>query len=993
MRLGIVMFGTVILLLLWAGGEAEAQVDYSMAVEHDRIRLLENGTGESNQTLYLTNFCAHTLTIELTVEHGSPVVNVTPVVRTVTLGSGGDGQYNYSIESENANISNVEVIINGRVTHVDGATSPEPYERSDTFIVRKPASFDSDGSPLIYSTYVGGEDRDRGYSMAVDDDGYVYVTGYTRSADFPITEGAFNDTLNGYRDVYVAKLSPDGSDLIYSTYVGGSSYDDIGSGICVDNEGSVYVAGYTASDDFPTTPGAYDREYNGGEVDGFIFKLSPDGSTLEYSTYIGGSAIDGIRDIAIDNNKNVTVIGITNSTNFPTSTTAKDRSHNGLFDAFVLRLSDKGTQLMASTYLGGTNNDEAYAIALDDDGHAYVTGYTESTNFPKTNGVFDRTHNGETDIFVTKVSHSGTTFQYSTFVGGTYWEEAYDIVLDDEEYAYVTGFTDSYDFPTTDGAYNRSKNGWWEDMFVFQLSPSGTYLKFSTYIGGEDEDYGMSLDVDVDGSVYAVGRTSSRDFPTTPDTYNQSTGGNIILFMLKENGTELAYSSALGGWEVTYVYDIVHSGNGNCYVTGYTYSGFPVTDGAYDETHNMDSDIYVFKMKVTINTPLIASIRSISPAAPNVGDAVSFNGSGEDSDGYITAYQWHSSIDGNLSTNVSFTTSTLSPGEHLITFRVMDNRSYWSENVSQLLNVNLVPTAHIQLMTPAYQLQGKTVYFRGSGNDTDGSVEGYQWVSSIDGTISSKMTFSKTTLSNGTHTISFRVQDDDGAWSSWANASLNILNPGEAPPVASIISITPTSLKAGELVSFQGKGVHAYWNVTHFAWHSDIQGSLDRNETFHTDELVPGTHTISFKVTDEMGEESVEATAIVVVRAPEGQEDDDDGLPLFLIIGVVVVLVGAVGGFMAYKQRQGGTPAVPAGKAQAPAAKAPAPAPAPAPPSPEAAYQPPAKAPAPEPQKPPAPETVTIQCPSCQGRMRIPKLGRLQQIKCEACGLEGELEV
>ena len=849
-------------------------------------------------------------------------------------------------------------------------------------------------SHIIFSTFIGGEERDRGYSMAIDDDGYIYVTGYTRSVDFPITDGAFNDTLQEYRDVYVAKLSPDGSELIYSTYVGGSSYDEVAMGICVDDAGSVYVAGTTGSEDFPTTEGAYDRIHNGGEVDGFIFKLSPDGSTLEYSTFIGGKGIDVIRDIALDQHHNVTVTGSTNSTNFPTTTTAKDKSHNGLFDAFVLRLSDNGSKLMASTYLGGGKDDEGYAIALDGDSHAYVTGYTESANFPKTTGVLDNSHNGYYDVFVTKVSRSGTTYQYSTFIGGTGEDVGNDIVLDNENNAYVTGFTSSDEFPTTKGAYDRSINGWWENMFVLKLNPTGTNLGFSTFIGGEYEDYGMALDLDDDDNVYVVGQTSSDDFPTTPNAFSNDTAGNITLSVLKDNGTVITSSTAIGGKWMDDVYDIEYGGNGYCFITGSTPSDdFPTTRGAFNESLNGDEDVYVIKMRVPLNTPPTASIDSITPSAPSVGDTVYFNGSGSDPDGHITAYFWHSSIDGNLSTSANFSIATLTAGDHVITFRVADNLSFWSKNATYFLHVADRPTATIDDISPSPALYGQLVHFNGSGSDPDGTVLAYEWKSDLDGALSSSASFTDRP-SVGNHTISFRVQDDDGLWSDWVTRTLQVLQPGAELPVASITSITPNPARQGATVTFSGNGSHSVWSVAQYAWLSDMQGLLSQNTTFSTSDLLAGTHTITFKVIDETGQASLPVNRTLVVLADE--TDDDDGMTqLGLDITIVAILILAAclaSGAVIYLR----TRAPPSTMATL---RAPGPTFSPShdpyrmsgPPTTTSSQPYPPPPPAPPPVSPV--ETVTLECPDCQHRIKVQKLGQTQTVKCGSCGLEGDIEV
>ncbi|MEK5037561.1 SBBP repeat-containing protein [Sporosarcina sp. FSL K6-3457] len=256
------------------------------------------------------------------------------------------------------------------------------------------------GTALVYSTYLGGTELDQGLGIAVDNAGNAYVTGDTLSANFPTTPGAFQTTFNAFTDAFVTKLNPMGTQLVYSTYLGGSDYDST-TGIIVDNVGNAYVTGYTSSTDFPTTPGAFDTTYK-GDGDAFVTKLNPTGSKLVYSTYLGGTDLDQGLGIAVDNAGNVYVTGATQSADFPTTTCAFDTTFNGVIDAFVTKLNPAGTALLYSTYLGGSDFNQGYAIAVDNAHNAYVTGLTMSTDFPTSPNAFDTTFNGVQDAFVTK---------------------------------------------------------------------------------------------------------------------------------------------------------------------------------------------------------------------------------------------------------------------------------------------------------------------------------------------------------------------------------------------------------------------------------------------------------------------------------------------------------------------------------------------------------------------------------------------------------------
>ncbi|MCK5561676.1 MAG: SBBP repeat-containing protein [Thermoplasmata archaeon] len=328
--------------------------------------------------------------------------------------------------------------------------------------------------------------------------------------------------------------------LVYSTYVGGSDYDS-GQGIAIDSSDNAYVTGYTHSSNFPYTLGSYDTTYN-LNCDVFVLKLNPIGSTLMYSTYIGGNDDDRGYGIALDSTGNVYVTGYTQSSNFPITAGANDTTYNGNGDVFVLKLNPAGTgssDLMYSTYVGGSNNDHGLGIEIETTGNAYVTGRTKSSNFPTSSSAYDTTYNGGgSDVFVLKLDATGSSFIYSTFIGGSSSDPGHDIAIDSNGNAYVTGFTDSSDFPTTPGANDTTFNGGW-DVFVLKLNPSGSSLSYSTFIGGSGDDFGNSIRIALDstGNAYVTGYTTSSDFPTTPGANDTSYNGNWDGFVLKINLT------------------------------------------------------------------------------------------------------------------------------------------------------------------------------------------------------------------------------------------------------------------------------------------------------------------------------------------------------------------------------------------------------------------------------------------------------------------------
>src|SRR5438876_73683 len=358
---------------------------------------------------------------------------------------------------------------------------------------------------LSYSTYLGGSGEDRDPAIAVDAAGNAYVTGHTESRNFPTTTGAFQTGFgggamsSGQGDAFVTKLNPAGSALVYSTYLGGSGPDDgkgiavdaagnavrasghtAGAGVAVDAAGDACMTGYTSSTTSPTTAGAFQPSYGGasGSSNAFVTKLNPTGSALVYSTYLGGSGGGGDygQGIAVDVAGNAYVTGITSSSDFPTTAGAFQTTFGGgLYDIFVTKLEPTGSALVYSTYLGGSALDKGYGIAVDTSGNSYVTGLTYSTDFPTTPGAIQTTYSegglySGGDAFVTKLNAAGSALVYSTYLGGRGTDMGRAIALQYPN-VYVTGHTESYDFPTTTGAFQTMHDAVsGTDVFVAKIA-------------------------------------------------------------------------------------------------------------------------------------------------------------------------------------------------------------------------------------------------------------------------------------------------------------------------------------------------------------------------------------------------------------------------------------------------------------------------------------------------------------------------------------------
>ncbi|MFB3896979.1 MAG: SBBP repeat-containing protein [bacterium] len=464
---------------------------------------------------------------------------------------------------------------------------------------------------LIYSTFLGGFSGDYGFSVAVDTAGNAYVTGYTLAADFPVTAAAFDTSSNGMADVFISKVNDTGSALIYSTYLGGSS-NDYGQGICVDSDGNAYITGHTYSNNFPTTSGAYDTTYNGGE-DTFISKLNKAGTALVYSTFIGGSNDDYGSSIAIDTAGNAYITGGTESANdFPITLGAFDTTHNGDFDVFISKLNPDGSMLIYSTFLGGSTTDSAISIAVDSSGNVYIGGATSSSDFPTTSGAYDTTLNGNIDIFISKLDTTGTAMVYSSFFGGSSTNYFKNLCIDTSGNVYITGYTYSSDFPITPGALDTVYHGG-GDIFISKFSNIGSTLIYSCLFGSSSSDIAYGIDVDTVGYIYISGMTYSPDFPVTAGAFDTTYhgAGDVFVSELNANCSALIHSTFLGGSGTDQAYDIKLDPDRNTVITGHTGSmGFPITPGAFDTTYN-SSDAYVSKLLLHLTpnfygTPLIS---------------------------------------------------------------------------------------------------------------------------------------------------------------------------------------------------------------------------------------------------------------------------------------------------------------------------------------------------------------------------------------------------
>ncbi|MEG4630834.1 SBBP repeat-containing protein [Microcoleus sp. AR_TQ3_B6] len=445
---------------------------------------------------------------------------------------------------------------------------------------------------LAYSTYLGGSGLDSANRMTVDSTGAAYIIGTTVN-NFTTTPGAFQTTPGGQADFLVTKINPQGTALVYSTYIGGIG-NEYGFDIAVDSQGNAYLTGQV-DPGYPTTPGSFQPTITGYSA--AATKLNPAGNALVYSTFLSGSQGDLGNGIAVDSNGNAYVTGLTGG-NFPTTANASQPIYGGGVDAFITKVNPTGTGLVYSTYLGGSSREDAQAIALDNNGNAYITGLTYSTNLPLTNAFQSTLGGGLYDAFLSKFDANGVR-NYSTYLGGSGDEKGGDIDVDSSGNAYVVGITSSTNFPTA-SPIQAANAGGANDAFVSKLSPVGNSLIYSTYLGGSGDDNGHRITVDSANNVYVTGDTTSTNFPTKNAIQSASGGGkDAFVTSINSSGSALVDSTYLGGSADDYGNGIAVDASGAVYVAGSSAStNFPTATPLQAANGGGDFDVFITKIIV-----------------------------------------------------------------------------------------------------------------------------------------------------------------------------------------------------------------------------------------------------------------------------------------------------------------------------------------------------------------------------------------------------------
>lgn len=457
---------------------------------------------------------------------------------------------------------------------------------------------------LTWSTLLGSTGEDQPTDVAFDSAGRVTVAGYTWSSTFPSTSGVLPYTANS--DGFVSRFEPSSSTLLFTSFVGGHGNDEIHD-MVLEPSGRVYVAGRTTATDFPVTAGAYDPTYN-GMWDGFAARLRADGSALLYSTYIGGSKSDSFYALGLDSLGQPTLAGESESTNYPTTPGAYDTTTDGFGDAVVTRLNAAGTGLVFSTFIGGSIYDIPRSLDIDSIGNTYVTGLAGSGDFPTTPGAFQESP--WSPGFVIKFSPSGALLA-STFLGGSGGADLHAVRVGPGQRVYVSGWTQSTDFPVTPGAYDTTFSGGFGDTIVSCFDADLSVLKYSTFFGGTGNDIERAYDIALgaSGDVTIVGFTTSQVFPTTAGCSQpaKQIPAYFAGFVARMNPdlSKLLYSTYLNGYGSlggglsinTSVVAVAIQPNGEAVVTGNTAaSNFPTTPGAFQATPGGHIDGFVTQL-------------------------------------------------------------------------------------------------------------------------------------------------------------------------------------------------------------------------------------------------------------------------------------------------------------------------------------------------------------------------------------------------------------
>lgn len=527
------------------------------------------------------------------------------------------------------------------------------------------------------STYFGRFGFDEATDLAVDGDGFVYVSGWTESFAFPST---------GF-DAFVLKLTPDGSQVVYTAYLRGSGFD-IATGLAVHTDGSVYVVGHTTSTDFPLV-NAFQSALR-GPSDLWMAKLDSSGSLI-YSTYYGGSSFENGSAIAVSASGEAYVAGSTGSFDLPSVTGFQTENRGGFSDGFVMRIRPDGTAPSWASYLGGNGEEHTHGLALDAADHLVVAGSTSSMNFPVASAIQDDFGGGFADGFITKFSPDGSTLVFSTYLGRSSRDLVTSLQLDEEGAIYVAGSTGSFDFPTVN-AFQPFYAGGFTDGFIARFEPNGQGPTLSTFFGGQGDDVILGLVRDARGHWYIAGQTDSFDFPTLSAIQGQVNGIDGFVAEFSADAQTLALSTPIGGTELDTAFGVGVAPSGDVWVAGRADSAdFPIVN-AFQPDHAGSADAFIARLTSSLppnQTPFAFAGEDRTIVAAGCTAAVILDGTlSSDPDSNPLEYTWS----GAFGTATGATPSVdLTPGVHDVTLTIDDGRGGFATDTVVITVVDNTP--------------------------------------------------------------------------------------------------------------------------------------------------------------------------------------------------------------------------------------------------------------------------------------------------------------
>ncbi len=437
-----------------------------------------------------------------------------------------------------------------------------------------------------YSSYFGGSDSDEIRNILIDSSGYIYIIGNTLSTNFPTTSGTFDETFNGGEDVFVMKITPDYSSVVYSTLIGGSDRDLVCDSY-LNDDGNIIIAGVTYSDDFPTTSGAFDEDFLSNDCDYFFAKVNPTGTALEFATYVGSTQGDYFLGFDVDSNGDIYFVGNTWSSNFPITSNAYDSTFTGSVEAVLGKLDSTGSTLLYSTFIGGSSIETIRDIYVESVNNTYLVGTTTSSNFPTTSGAYQETYGSNGEGFIMNFNISTSTVGFSSYFGGNSVDVLYGkIALNSKGNIVIAGTSESTDLPVSSNALQTSAGGD-RDLFVAVFDSTASTLLNCTYLGGNGDENLYGLELTNQDEVILTGATLSTNLLVSSKCMSGTLKGTQdgYVYIINSELDTLYYGSYIGGKEADLTYsslvyeDAIFLGNSIS-------RGFPSFVGGIDDTFN-----------------------------------------------------------------------------------------------------------------------------------------------------------------------------------------------------------------------------------------------------------------------------------------------------------------------------------------------------------------------------------------------------------------------